>query len=87
MRTLQTLLFGVLVAAATSTVAAAEQANVTTITITAKRPHAGHTTDARVPPESRVEIVAPMPTDMPEAEIDYHMPPIASLAASGRAPS
>jgi hypothetical protein len=87
MRTLQTLLVGFLVAASAGAVGAAEQSSVTTITITAKRPHAGPTTDARVPPESRIEIVAPMPTDMPEAEIDYHMAPIGSAPATARVPS
>ena len=72
MKTLQTLLVGILVAAATT--AAAAEPSVATITITAKRPHANVTTAARVPPQSTVEIVSPLPTDMPEAEIDYHMP-------------
>jgi hypothetical protein len=74
MKTLQTMLVGIFVAAATT--AAADAPNLATITITAKRPHAGVTSTERVPPQSTIEIVAPLPTDMPEAEIDYHMSPI-----------
>lgn len=74
MKTLQTLLVGILVAAAAAAVA--QEPGLDTFTVTAKRPHSSATHAERVPPQSTVEIVAPMPTDMPEAEIDYHMLPI-----------
>ena len=66
-----TVAVGILIAAATT--AAAEEPALATITITAKPPHASVPTAERVPPKSTVEIVAPLPTDMPEAELDYHV--------------
>jgi hypothetical protein len=81
MRTLQTLLVGLLIAAATTAAAAAEEPTLATITVTAKPPHASVPTAERVPPKSTVEIVAPLPTDMPEAELDYHPAPIVSSRA------
>ena len=84
MRTLQTLLVGILVAAAATTAAAAaDEPSVATITITAKRPHASVPIAERVPPPSTVEIVAPLPTDMPEAELDYHVAPIVVSPRAG----
>jgi hypothetical protein len=76
MRTLQTVLVGILIAAATTAAAATEEPTVATITITAKPPHASVPTAERVAPKSTVEIVVPLPTDMPEAELDYHVAPL-----------
>ena len=87
MKTLRTLLVGILLAAGTAAVAAANEPSVTTITVTARRPPAGVTTDTRVPPASTVEIVTPMPTDMPEVDIDFHMPTIAVAPATRRVAS
>jgi hypothetical protein len=84
MNTLQTVLIGILVAAATTAAAATEEPSFATFTITAKRPHASVTTTERVPPQSTVEIVAPLPTDMPEAEIDYSLAPIGVSPRAGR---
>jgi hypothetical protein len=73
MKTLPTLIVAMFLGATAAAAAAAEQATLETITITAKRPHSSLTTVDRVPPQATLEIVAPLPTDMPEAEIDYHM--------------
>jgi hypothetical protein len=83
------MLIAISVAVGTTAVAAADEPGVTTITITAKRPPTHATTAERVPPASTVEILTPMPTDMPEAEIDYHMPLIgvAPASAAARVPS
>jgi hypothetical protein len=70
-----------LFAAATAAGAtAADEQIIETITVTAKR----HTTvlaDERVPPQSDVAITVIMPTDMPEAEIDFHLSPIGASPA------
>jgi hypothetical protein len=76
MQTLQMLTFAMLFAATATAGAAAEDQTIPTITVTAKR----HVPAAeRVPPATPVEITVTMPTDMPEAEIDYHLAPIATL--------
>jgi len=76
MKTLRMFTVAMLFAVAAAAATAAEDQSIATITVTAKRPHAPAV--ERVPPRTPVEIV-PMPTDMPEAEIDYHLAPIATL--------
>jgi hypothetical protein len=76
MKTLSMLVVGVLLGAAVNaTAVAAEGQDVATITVTAKRPHASVATDA-VPPKAAVVIAMPLPTDMPEMEIESHLTPI-----------
>ena len=71
------LIVGMLLGAATIAAAATEEPGLETITVTAKR-HSGLTVE-RLPPQSAVEITAPLPTDMPEAEFDQHMAPIGTF--------
>ena len=75
MKTLQMFTLATLFAAAATASAAAEDQNIPTITVTAKR----HVPAVeRVAPRTPVEIVVTLPTDMPEAQIDYHLAPIAT---------
>jgi hypothetical protein len=81
MNTLRMLTVGMLLAAAAATAAtAAEEASVTTFTITAKR-HATAPAAERVPPQADVAFTILRLTDMPEAEIDYHLTPIGAPPA------
>ena len=73
MKTLRMLTIGLMLAAAASVGTAAEEQNVPTITVMAKR-HAPVV--ERVPPKSIVEATIVMPTDMPEADIDFHVSPV-----------
>ena len=77
MKTMHMFTVAMLFAAAATAGTAAEDQSIPTITVTAKRPHAPAV--ERVPPRTPVEITVPMPTDMPEAEIDYHLAPIGAL--------
>ena len=79
MNTLRMLTVGMLFPAATAAAAtAAEEQIIDTITVTAKR----HVPAAeRVPPRADFEITMVLPTDMPEAEIDYHLSPIGAPPA------
>jgi hypothetical protein len=87
MKTLRMLTVGTLFAAVTAAVAAtAEESSIPTITITAKR-HAALPAAERVPPEAHVPVTVILPTDMPEAEIDFHVTPVASLPAGERTTS
>jgi hypothetical protein len=74
MKTLRTVAVGMLLAVAASVAAAADESTVLTITVTAKR----HTPAVeRVPPQAAaVEAKVVLPTDMPEADIDFHLQPI-----------
>lgn len=81
MNTLRIIVVGVLFAAATAAVGAAEEPSV--LTITSKPPHATAPTVERVPPRGAVDIAVLLPTDMPEAEIDHHLP----LLDTPRAPA
>ena len=77
LKTLPMVVVAMLLGAATNApAAAAEGASVTTITVTAKRPHASAATAETAPPKAAIEIVTPMPTDMPEMMIDSHLAPI-----------
>jgi hypothetical protein len=79
MNTLRILTAGMLFAAATAAGAiAAEEQIIDTITVTAKR-HATGPTVEHVPPQAGVAITVIMPTDMPEAEIDFHLSPIGAV--------
>jgi hypothetical protein len=79
MDTLRILTVGMLFAAATTAAAAAsEQPIIETITVTAKR-HATESRADRVAPQSDVAFTVIMPTDMPEAEIDFHLSPIGAV--------
>jgi hypothetical protein len=75
MKTLRTLTAGMLLAATATAATAVEEASVPTVTVTAKR-HAPHPAADRVPPQAEVAFTLFLPTDMPEAEIDYHLNPI-----------
>ena len=78
MQTLQLLTVGMVFAATALATSAAEEPSIPTITVTAKR----HVTGAeRVPPRADLEITMVLPTDMPEAEIDYHLSPIGAPPA------
>ena len=61
-----------LLAAAAAAAMAAEEPSVTTVVVTAKR----HMTVPAQPPREAVQVPVVMPTDMPEAEIDYHLTPV-----------
>ena len=81
MNTLRMLTVGMFFAAATTAGAtAAEEQLIDTITVTAKR-HTTGPTVAHVPPQSDVAITVIMPTDMPEAEIDFHLSPVGAPPA------
>lgn len=62
-----------LVAAAVGSAAAEPAETIETIVVTAKPVRVSLPAIPKVLPASTVEVAAPMPTDMPEAEIDYHM--------------
>jgi len=78
MNTLRTLTLGMLLAATATVATAADEAGVETITVTAKR-HATGPVVEHVPPQADVAITVVMPTDMPEAEIDFHLSPIGAV--------
>lgn len=81
MNTLRMMTAGMLVALAAAAAMAAEDPNVPTVTVTAKR-HATAPVDHAQPPREAVQIVAViLPTDMPEAEIDYHLSPVVAPPA------
>jgi hypothetical protein len=80
MKTLQMLTVGLLFGATAFAASAAEDPSVPIITITAKR-HAAVLASELVPPRGNVEITVVLPTDMPEAEIDYHLSPIGAPPA------
>jgi hypothetical protein len=71
MRTLM-LMVGMVFGATSIAAMAAEEPNVPTITVTAKR-HATLPATERVAPREDVHATFVMPTDMPEAAIDYHL--------------
>jgi hypothetical protein len=76
MKTLRMLTVGMLLAATAAAASAADgDSTVPTITVTAKR-HANAAAAELVPPQADVDITVLLPTDMPEAEIDYHLSPI-----------
>jgi hypothetical protein len=72
MNTLRMLTAGILVAATAAVAMAGEEPTVTTVMVTAKR----HVTVPAQPPKEAVQMPVIMPTDMPEAEIDYHLTPV-----------
>ncbi len=79
MSTLRVLTVGMFFAAATAVgVAAAQDQTIDTITVTAKRYTTGPTVE-HMPPQAGVAITVIMPTDMPEAEIDFHLSPIGAV--------
>jgi hypothetical protein len=77
MDTLRILTAGMLLAATAAVAMAAEEPSVTTVMVTAKR----HVTVPAQPPREAVRIPVIMPTDMPEAEIDFHLTPVTSPPA------
>ena len=73
MNTLRILTAGMLLAAAAATAMAAEEPSIETVTVTAKR----HVTPAAAEaPREAVQVSVVLPTDMPEAEIDFHLTPV-----------
>jgi hypothetical protein len=80
MNTLRMLTAGMLLAATAAVAIAAEEQNVPTVTVTAKR-HATVPASEAVPPRADVRISLVLPTDMPEAEIDYHLSPVGAPPA------
>jgi len=80
MSTLRMLTIGTLLAAAAVASAAADE-RIETITVTARPVRATLPVVEKLAPTATVEVTAPMPTDMPEAEIDYHMSLIGEAAA------
>ena len=80
MNTLRMLTAGMLLAATAAVAIAAEEPNVPTVTVTAKR-HATVPADEGLPPRAAVQISVVLPTDMPEAEIDYHLSPVGAPPA------
>ena len=81
MKTLQMLTVGLLFGATAIAASAAEDPSVPTITITAKR-HAAVPASEIVLPRATIDVKVVLPTDMPEAEIDYHLSPIGAPPAS-----
>ena len=79
MKALRTLTACALLAAAAVATAVAEE-RIETITVTAKPIRASVPTVEKVPPAPVERVAVPMPTDMPEADIDYHMPLIGTAA-------
>jgi hypothetical protein len=71
MNVLRNLTVGALLAAAAVATATAEE-RIEIITVTAN-PRTSLPVVEKVAPVPTANVVAPMPTDMPEAEIDYHM--------------
>ena len=80
MKTLRMLAVGMVFAAAAATGAIAAEETIETITVTAKR-HTTVWTTERVAPQADVAITVILPTDMPEAEIDYHVSPVGAPPA------
>jgi hypothetical protein len=80
MNTLRMMTAGMLVALAAAAAMAAEDPNVPTVTVTAKR-HATVPANQVAPPREAVQISVILPTDMPEAEIDYHLSPVVAPPA------
>lgn len=70
------LTVGLLLAAAAATAmaaTAAEEPSIDTVTVTAKRHVPAPPVEA---PREALQISFVMPTDMPEAEIDFHLTPV-----------
>lgn len=82
MKSLRTLTVGALLAAAAVATTVAEE-RIETITVTAK-PLRSSVLVEKVPPAPVERVAVPMPTDMPEADIDYHMPLIGAAALASR---
>ena len=80
MKTLHMLIAGMLVAATAAMAIAAEEHSVPTVTVTAKR-HATVPASRGLPPRADLQISVVLPTDMPEAEIDYHLSPVGAPPA------
>ena len=81
MKTLPMLMVAMLLGATSAAAVAAEDQAVATITVTAKRADSTVEPAEKAPPKAAVEIPAPLPSDMPEMEIDSHMTPIQVAAA------
>ena len=78
MNKLRLMTAGMLLAATAALATAAEEPSVPTVTVTAKR----HVlTTPALPPRAEIQIPVVMPTDMPEAEIDYHLSPVGAPPA------
>jgi hypothetical protein len=73
MNTLRILTAGMLLAAAAATAIAAEEPSVDTVVVTAKRLVSVPAAEA---PRDAVQVSVVLPTDMPEAEIDFHLTPV-----------
>jgi hypothetical protein len=80
MNTLRMMTAGMLVALAAAAAMAAEEPSVPTVTVTAKR-HVTVLAEEGLPPRAAVQISVVLPTDMPEAEIDYHLSPVVAPPA------
>jgi hypothetical protein len=74
MNTLRMLTAGMLWAAAAATAMAAEEPSLDTVPVTAKR-H-GTVPAAAEAPREAVQIPLVLLSDMPEAEIDFHLTPV-----------
>jgi hypothetical protein len=81
MRTLRNLTVGTLLAAA-AVATAAEEGRIETIIVTGNPARSYVSEIEKVAPTTIVEAASPMPTDMPEAEIDLHMLQISIAPAS-----
>ena len=75
MKTLRVMTVSMLVAATAAWASAGEESSVPTFTVTAKRIPTALAVE-HVPPQSAIEIAALVTGNMPEAEIDYRLPPI-----------
>jgi hypothetical protein len=80
MKTLQVLTLGLAFGAIAMAASAADEPNILTVTVTAKR-HATVPASQLAPPRAHVEVPVILPTDMPEAEIHYHLSPIGAPPA------
>ena len=80
MNTLRMLTAGMVLAATAAMAIAAEEQNVPTVTVIAKR-HATVPVSHGLPPRADLQISVVLPTDMPETEIDYHLSPVGAPPA------
>ncbi len=76
MKTLPMLTVAMLLGASSAAAVAGEDPAVATITVTAKRAPLPAAPAERTAPKASVLIATPLPSDMPEMEIDGHMTPI-----------
>jgi hypothetical protein len=87
MNKLRLLTAGMLLAASAALATAAEEQSVSTVTVMAKRHGPAVPASEGLPPRADVQISLVVPTDMPEAEIDYHLSPLSPVGAPPLRPS